>query len=106
MPETHGTAAAVAADLLRARVAEVKGIIGGDEELARAVLFEVIEPALAHTRELTGDTHTEAAYLRAAIRGYSSGYCPHCLQTPRKGEQHLGDCPVGLQLAAAEAAAR
>jgi hypothetical protein len=87
------------------RMDAVRTAIADDADIARAVLYAVIEPILRETRELTGDTHTEAAWLRKAIDGYEMKFCPHCLQDRRKDSRaHLPDCPVGLALAHADTA--
>lgn len=91
-------------DGMEQRMEAVREAIGDDVEMARAVLYAVIEPVLRETREMTGDTHTEAAWLRHAVRGYEVTFCPHCLQDKRKGQKHLPDCPVGLAMENADAA--
>lgn len=84
------------------RLSQIRELVADDVALARLVLYDVLEPVLRESRGLTGDTHTEAAWLREVVRGYEASYCPHCLQDPRDGEQHLEDCPVGLALERAD----
>lgn len=85
----------------------VAALVKWDRTFARVVLYAVVEPILAEYRPVERRLDVETTWLREALRGYESSYCPHCVQD----HGHLDDCPIGralvhADLSATKAAAR